>query len=234
MDNNVINMALINLTYSASGDAFYLDDENIIRVYSLNSETKVQYADVEAGIVRTAVVDESVATVGGSSNLLIALTETASGATFYLNSNKISSVLTEGTGSLIYFDVLGKKSQVVVDEAKSAVEAITPNTNAPYKVWRGLITQTGTDEPTAIVLENTLSGDLTWIYNAAGSYGATLVGEFTADKTFILCSQAGPDTVVSTNRFDVDTITVKTYDISSVALTDARLQNNSLVIKVYP
>jgi len=83
-------------------------------------------------------------------------------------------------------------------------------------------------------LENTLSGDLTWIYNVAGSYGATLVGEFTEGKTFILCSQAGPDTLVSNNRLDVDTITVKTYDISSVALTDSRLQNNSLVIKVYP
>jgi hypothetical protein len=227
-------MSLISLTYTASGDAFYLDDENIIRVYSLSSETRVEYADVEAGISRTVVVDESVSTVGGSSNILIALTETASGATFYLNSNKISSVLTEGTGSLIYFDVLGKKSQVVVDEAKSAVEAITPNTNAPYKVWRGLITQTGTDEPTAIVLENTLSGDLTWSYSSAGVYVATLVGEFTADKTFIFTGQVAPDTVVSTNRIDVDSITVRTYDISSAGFTDVRLSNNSLEIRVYP
>ena len=102
-----------------------------------------------------------------------------------------------------------------------------------YKVYRALLTQTGTDAPLPIVLENTLSGDLTWSYNAAGSYGATLVGEFTADKTFIFIGQVAPDTVVSTNRLDVDTVTVKTYDISSAGLTDSRLQSNSLEIRVY-
>jgi len=117
-------MALIELTTDV--DAFYLDDENIIRVYSLNSETKIQYADVESGVVKTTTAIESVSTIGDGSNILIALTETASGATFYLNSNKISSVLTEGTGSLIYFDVLGKKFQVIVDETKVEVEALFP------------------------------------------------------------------------------------------------------------
>ena len=105
--------------------------------------------------------------------------------------------------------------------------------SVPYKVWRGLITQTGTDEPTAIVLENTLSGDLTWSYNTVGSYGATLVGEFTEDKTFILTGNVGNDTVVSCNRFSDDVVALKTYDVSSSALTDVRLLNTSIEIKVY-
>jgi len=102
-----------------------------------------------------------------------------------------------------------------------------------YKIYKALITQSGTDAPTAIVLENTLSGDLTWSYNTVGVYVATLAGEFTADKTFIFTGQVATDTVVSTNRINVDSITLRTYDISSAGLTDVRLSNNSIEIKVY-
>lgn len=133
-------MALLSLTKDGTG--FYLDENNIIQVYSLSSQTKVQYADVDAGIVKNISVDESVATIGVSSNLLIALTETESGATFYLNSEKISSVLTEGTGSLIYFDALGKKMEVIVDETKAAVEALFPVTSTTnVKTYKALISQ---------------------------------------------------------------------------------------------
>lgn len=119
-------MGLVSLTYTDSGDSFYLDENNIIRVYSQNSETKVQYIDVELGVVKTVTVDETVSVVGGSSNLLIALTETASGSTFYLNSGMISLVTPNASGSLVRFDYNGQQLQIQVNE--SDVQSIVPTT----------------------------------------------------------------------------------------------------------
>jgi len=233
-------MGLISLIYSASGDDFYLDDENIIRVYSLSSETRVEYADVEAGISRTVVVDESVSTVGGSSNILIALTETASGATFYLNSNKISSVLTEGTGSLIYFDVLGKKSQVVVDEAKSAIDALIPNnTSAPYKSYTATISQSNTDAPVLTELNNTAGITITPSYSGTlGVFILTSAGSFPAGKT-IINSYRGYTAL--TNEYIMETYVTDTDTINITSRTNGNLANSILTsdqfwieIRIYP
>lgn len=114
-------MALVSLTYTDSGDSFYLDDNNIVRVYSQNSQTKVQYINVELGVLKTVTVDETVLVIGGSSSLLIPLTETASGATFYLNSDMISLITLTASGSLIEFDYNGQKLQVQVDETNISV-----------------------------------------------------------------------------------------------------------------
>ena len=56
---------------------------------------------------------------------------------------------------------------------------------AGVKVYRALLAQSGTDNPTAIVLENTLSGTPVWTRDGVGTFVATLAGAFTADKTFI-------------------------------------------------
>ena len=54
----------------------------------------------------------------------------------------------------------------------------------PYKVYTALLTQTGTNAPTATVLENTLGGAVTWTRNSAGVfYGTLSAGLFTANKT---------------------------------------------------
>jgi hypothetical protein len=46
------------------------------------------------------------------------------------------------------------------------------------KVYKALLTQTGTDAPVATVLENTLSGTPVWSYDGVGLYYLTLSGEF--------------------------------------------------------
>lgn len=53
------------------------------------------------------------------------------------------------------------------------------------KVYRALLTQTGTDAPTATVLENTLGGTVVWTYNSPGNYTATLAGAFPFTKTIL-------------------------------------------------
>lgn len=172
-------MALVALTNGNT--EFYLDENNIIRVYSKNSETKVQYIDVELGVVKIVTVVESVSVVGGSSNLLIALTETASGSTFYLNSGMISLVTTNASGSLVRFDYNGQQLQIQVDE--SDVSVLTPSTPAAYKIYKALLTQTGTNAPTAIVLENTLGITPAYGYTDVGTYSLTSIGSFPDNKT---------------------------------------------------
>jgi len=49
---------------------------------------------------------------------------------------------------------------------------------AKPKVYRALLTQTGTDAPVATVLENTLGGTLVWTRYAGGVYNGTLSGVF--------------------------------------------------------
>lgn len=51
------------------------------------------------------------------------------------------------------------------------------------KVYRALLNQTGTADPVATVLENTLGGTVVWTRTDVGTYLGTLAGAFTALKT---------------------------------------------------
>jgi len=53
------------------------------------------------------------------------------------------------------------------------------------KVYKALLTQSGTSAPVATVLENTLSGTLVWTRASAGNYSGTLTGEFVHNKTYV-------------------------------------------------
>ena len=50
------------------------------------------------------------------------------------------------------------------------------------KVYRALLTQSGTSAPTVTVLENTLGGTVVWTRNGAGEYYGTLANAFPASK----------------------------------------------------
>jgi hypothetical protein len=56
---------------------------------------------------------------------------------------------------------------------------------APYKVYTALLTQTGENAPTAVVLENTL-GTISFSYIAEGRYDITSSALFTNNKTTII------------------------------------------------
>jgi hypothetical protein len=54
-----------------------------------------------------------------------------------------------------------------------------------YKVYRALLTQTGTSAPVATVLENTLGATPTYARDGVGVYTLTSVGSFPANKTIV-------------------------------------------------
>jgi len=63
-------------------------------------------------------------------------------------------------------------------------EWVTPSGGgASYLVYTALLTQSGTDAPVAIVLENTFDGVPVWSYAGVGDYRVTLTGAFPQTKT---------------------------------------------------
>lgn len=102
------------------------------------------------------------------------------------------------------------------------------------KVWRGLISQVGTGNPTAIVLENTLGGTVTFTYVSTGIFTATLTGAFTVDKTFLTFNSiiAG-SFLFSCERKDSDDLNLRSLTTSFVS-TNGLLNNTELQIIVYP
>lgn len=104
--------------------------------------------------------------------------------------------------------------------------------NPGFKVYTALLTQTGTDAPTAIVLENTLGETPTFQYNSPGNYSLLTSGSiFTANKTFFISSLSG----------DLGYSSVALARISNTEVIieldsgeDIQLDNASIEIRVYP
>jgi len=66
----------------------------------------------------------------------------------------------------------------------------------PYKVYTALLTQSGTNAPTATILENTI-GTVTFTYLSTGNYRITTPGGFIKAKTWL--------TPVNASAFDQNT-----------------------------
>lgn len=115
-----------------------------------------------------------------------------------------------------------------------------------YKIYRALITQTSTNAPTVVVLQNELSAAVVWTRDSTGTYFGTLTGAFTENKTFGVCHVASPTTGdARVSRVNADKVVVQAVDVGAVsdignnldnvlpALADGILNNASLEILVY-
>lgn len=105
----------------------------------------------------------------------------------------------------------------------------------PYAVYTALLSQSGTDDPTVIVLENSI-GEIVWTRDQNGGYLATLTNAFPQEKTFILitANSQGIDLPFFTANWNtVDNIVVYTLDGNTVTYTDGLLINTPFEIRVY-
>jgi len=116
------------------------------------------------------------------------------------------------------------------------------------KRWVALLTQSGTSVPTAVVLENTLSGNVVFYRGGAGVYGLDLDGEFTENKTWVMIGQpidtdvnnGTPDLIVrwrvlSPNEVQVLTSRQEDFDnpLSLYNGRDGLLNNTPIEIRVF-
>jgi len=106
------------------------------------------------------------------------------------------------------------------------------------KRYKALLTQSGTDAPTAVILENTLGEVPTFSYSASGEYKMTSNGKFTG-KTFLIIGSA-TDGDPSGLSQDVDAFVYSINEIIFISRdtiddpTNGLLENTSILIEVYP
>ena len=149
-----------------------IDTANAIRS-SLASFQAVMYDSLTAirGAIPAAGVSQS------------ALNDTAAAIRNYTTEN----IRYVASDSGIVMTVIGDTAKFSVDTSYIQRKAV------PYKKWVGLLSQSGTDAPTAIVLENTLDSIVTFEYVNTGLYhihlGASSGFDYT--KTFIINGSPG-------------------------------------------
>lgn len=104
----------------------------------------------------------------------------------------------------------------------------------PYKVYSAILSQTGTNAPTAIVLENTI-GSISFSYIIPGMYNITSSGQFTFGKTIIY-----GNSIITSNGESVayayigtNNCQVVTRDANGTSTNDI-LGYNFVEIRVYP
>ena len=105
------------------------------------------------------------------------------------------------------------------------------------KVYKALLTQTGTDAPVATVLVNTLSGTPVWSYDSAGAYFLTLASEFTAAKTsYNITVNSSVNDIFTIQRINDDYFYIATASLTAGTYVSADdfLVNTPITIEVYP
>lgn len=105
-----------------------------------------------------------------------------------------------------------------------------------YKEYVAILSQTGTNAPTATVIYNSLGGTLTLGYNSVGLYTATLTGAFPSGSVQTFCNFASgfpsnPERYMTIYRYSNDEIRIKTWDTGT--LTNAMLNGACVYIRVY-
>lgn len=103
-------------------------------------------------------------------------------------------------------------------------------TGATYKKYKAVLTQSGTNAPEAIVLDNSL-GTLTWSYVGVGSYKVTCSGLFTLGKVFVL---HGNQADLQTSYQIADANEIQFYTFSDIATpSNNMIFNLGILIEVY-
>lgn len=101
-----------------------------------------------------------------------------------------------------------------------------------YKELSGMLFQSGTDAPTAIIFVNELGAIPTYSYDSAGKYQIDSVGLFTLDKTFCMISNR-QEVLISMFPKTEDYIQISSEVANTGVLTDGKLGYTSFLIRVY-
>lgn len=102
-------------------------------------------------------------------------------------------------------------------------------------VYRALLTQTSTNDPTVTVLENTTGTTITWTHAATGVSRATAGSAiFAANKTAVLASVQTNARTIATWRQSTTIIDITTATSSTGASVDGALLESFVQILIYP
>lgn len=124
---------------------------------------------------------------------------------------------------------------VVNDSAGETKKAVLP-AGVNYKVYSALIEQSGTNTPTATVLENTTGKTITFERLSTGQYGVIFSG-YDASKTMVLMSPYGFQlklSIVDGGGLGSGNFRIFTFDAFDNSTTvDGYMFNTPLEIRIY-
>ncbi len=101
----------------------------------------------------------------------------------------------------------------------------------PNKIYKALITQSGTGDPALTVLVNTI-GTISWARTSTGAYVGTSAALFTANKTICLNNNTSAGSLLFYSS-TTSAVTLFTYDVTGTS-ADSRLSNNTITIEIFP
>jgi len=105
------------------------------------------------------------------------------------------------------------------------------------KIYRALLTQSGTDAPVAIIQENTLGGVPVWSRDAVGEYYITLAGAFPAGRSMVFFAPDywfGNCQIWAGGRDSDDTIASQSFKLNPSEPADLGGGQHSIMILVKP
>ena len=141
------------------------------------------------------------------------------------------NVVTAGTKGIIIGDGQTLSDDGMVVNNLTVTGTINGDAVIPYKKYIATISQTGTNDPTVTVLENTI-GDIVWTRFAVGSYLATLVGAFPdADRTYLIVGKSNQN-FFDLYRANSDELYLISSDPLNI-LSDNLLINTTIEIRTY-
>lgn len=129
---------------------------------------------------------------------------------------------------------LNTDGDLVTKDQNGNIQYVTLSNTKPPKVYKALLSQSGTDAPTAIVLENTLGGEVVWSYENVGFYTATLSSGF--GDTFVYFTPFSDEGIPTIMNYFKSSIS----EIGFFVFTDGGLPANyklnltPILIEVYP
>jgi len=105
----------------------------------------------------------------------------------------------------------------------------------PYKIYTALLTQSGADAPSAVVLENNLGVNVSWVRNLAGSYKTSNI--FVQGKAAVVIGSKDIYTITAFffDDFSGYQVHIRTRDtLGGDALADNCLSDTFVEIRIYP
>ena len=118
---------------------------------------------------------------------------------------------------------------------KNGAWIISGEATPQYKVYTALLSQSGTDAPTAIVLENTLGQTITWSYNGVGTYNSSDITTATQNNLYIQFSHRISSKIASAyehNTGGASRVNISQIEADLITPVDS-LEKGYIEIRVY-
>jgi len=145
--------------------------------------------------------------------------------------------ITPKSGDLVLITDTSTEGNPTKTASISSIATIANSLNLGYTVYSALLTQSGTAAPVATVLQNTITGTLTWTRSGPGDYLLTSNGTpFTANKVQVFVNNGAPTSTTSSikwTRASTSQIGIKTFAQSTGLVADDLLLSGSIEIRIY-